>query len=361
MRLGLDLSLGPRRVSGGTPTPTPTPTPAPAFSVSPSISPSSGLVGDTFTASDGTASNTTGYTRRWLLSGTAIGTGTTVTPASAGSLVLEVTATGAGGSTVANSSAVTVSAGPSYDADALSLFAAMTVQPNDTDKGLYNDFIVGLKADGVWARPGWITIFAAHDAQAARLNIKAPSKSYSAANSPAFTVNRGFSGDGVSSYLTMGEALTADGNYALDNSSAGVWCNLQGSATGLRPQFGKIGSGNPATIIRGHDTAGSNESYVMNDATASVARASTGSRTGFRVVSRPSAGVKRSYFNGVPTSNLAVSATGISATAHGILRHDNIYTDDRIAAAFSGAALSDAEVEALYNRLNTFLTAKGAN
>jgi hypothetical protein len=85
--------------------------PAPVFSVNPSISPSSGTAGSTlFTATDGTASNTTSYTRRWLLNAVSIGTGTTVTPASSGTLILEVTATGSGGSTIANSSSVTVSA-----------------------------------------------------------------------------------------------------------------------------------------------------------------------------------------------------------------------------------------------------------
>lgn len=93
------------------PGPTPTPTPAPVFTTQPSISPSSGTAGaTTFTASDGAASNATSYTRRWLLSGTAIGIGGTVLPQSAGSLVLEVTATGLGGSAVANSAAVTVAA-----------------------------------------------------------------------------------------------------------------------------------------------------------------------------------------------------------------------------------------------------------
>lgn len=83
---------------------------APVFSVQPSISPISGSVGTTFTASDGAASNTTSYARRWLLGSTAIGTGTTVTPTGAGSLSLEVTATGPGGTKVATSSAVTVAA-----------------------------------------------------------------------------------------------------------------------------------------------------------------------------------------------------------------------------------------------------------
>ena len=89
-------------------TPTPTPTPAPVFTVQPSISPASGVAGATFTATDGSANNTTGYTRRWLLNGTSIGTGSTVVPVTAGALSLEVTATGPGGSTIATSAAVTV-------------------------------------------------------------------------------------------------------------------------------------------------------------------------------------------------------------------------------------------------------------
>jgi hypothetical protein len=53
----------------------------------------------------------TTYTKRWLLNGTAIGTGTTVLAPTAGTLVLEVTATNANGSTVSLSNPVTVTAG----------------------------------------------------------------------------------------------------------------------------------------------------------------------------------------------------------------------------------------------------------
>ncbi len=89
-----------------------TASPAPAFTAQPTISPTSGPAGTTFTASDGAASNATSYTRRWLLGTTAIGTGTTVTPNAAGSLTLEVTASGPGGTKQATSSAVTVAAAP---------------------------------------------------------------------------------------------------------------------------------------------------------------------------------------------------------------------------------------------------------
>ena len=99
----------------------PAPTPAvPVFTTAPSFSPASGTAGaTTFTASDGAASNASGYTRRWLLSGTSIGTGTTVTPTAAGSLALEVIAHGPGGDSVpATTAAVTVAAAPTLSLSA---------------------------------------------------------------------------------------------------------------------------------------------------------------------------------------------------------------------------------------------------
>ncbi len=85
-------------------------TPSPTLS-KPSISPTSGAVGTTFTATDGIPGNATITGRRWLLGATAIGTGTTVTPNAAGSLTRENTAVGTNGETITSTSnAVTVSA-----------------------------------------------------------------------------------------------------------------------------------------------------------------------------------------------------------------------------------------------------------
>lgn len=102
------------------------PNPAPVFVIQPSISPTSGAAGTTFTANDGQASNATGYTRRWLLDGTSIGTGTTVVPVVAGSLVLEVTAENTVGMATATSAAVGVTSAPVSPAlNALTLSGAL--------------------------------------------------------------------------------------------------------------------------------------------------------------------------------------------------------------------------------------------
>lgn len=105
------------------------PNPAPVFVVQPSISPTSGQVGTTFTANDGQASNATSYSRRWLLDGTSIGTGTTVVPVVAGSLVLEVTAENVAGMVTATSQAVTVAATPTPTASTDMVFFAGSSTP----------------------------------------------------------------------------------------------------------------------------------------------------------------------------------------------------------------------------------------
>lgn len=82
----------------------------PAFNAAPSISPSSGVAGTTFTATDGMVSNGSVVSRRWLLGGVVIGSGLTVVPGVAGALVLENTAVGVGETTVTTSAPVAVAA-----------------------------------------------------------------------------------------------------------------------------------------------------------------------------------------------------------------------------------------------------------
>jgi hypothetical protein len=43
-----------------------------------------------------------------------------------------------------------------------------------------------------------------------------------------------------------------------------------------------------------------------------------------------------------------------------LLRNGDDYTDDRLSAATTGSGLAASEVQALHNRINTFLTNAGA-
>ena len=256
----------------------------------------------------------------------------------------------AGAGTLAG--ALTIVAGPSYDAAAQAYFAAMSVQPDATRKGLLNDLIVGLKADGVWAKLDWLVLLAAHDGQAGRVNAVMPSKVAAAINSPTFTVDRGYAGDGASSYISFTENITAGGNFsgADTDNTLGCWAT---SATATGTTYLMSMQASAQVYVRGNGTTAIGV-RIGSATPVSLATTSPGHFTGTRIGT-----VTTGYIMG----GGAVSATGGSVAISDIaclMRGGATYTAVRIGVAYYGAGLTAAEVAALHARLNTYMTAIGA-
>lgn len=251
--------------------------------------------------------------------------------------------------------------GTSYSAEATAYFAAMSVQPDATRKGLIDTCISGLKTDGVWTKLDWFCLLALGTQQAGLLNAINPAKSVTMPGA-SFVVDRGVKCSAVGNgYVTIGETFNNSPNQFAQNSACvGVWCNLEGSASGgLRNQIGET-LATDRILMNARNDAG-NETFRLNDGTDDTLQANTGSRTGHRTLSRTGAAIKRGFMNGVRTANLTTASVGVGG-GNGCWCRDggNIY-DDRLAAVYSGAGLSDTEVGNLHSRLSTFLTAIGAN
>jgi len=238
---------------------------------------------------------------------------------------------------------------------------SMTVSPTQARRVLLNTFISGLRSDGVLTKLDWLTLFAAHDSQAGLINMIQPTKNWTTVGGiVAFTSDRGYAGDGVASYMSMNETVTAASNMASQNNSTiGIWCNQQNGATGLLPHFSELIAGSRFDI-RARGTSG-NETFKCADGTGDVLRASTLTRVGHRSASRTDAAVKKGYFNGSLTATLTTASTGGGAANGCIAKASTTYCADRFAAFYSGTGLTDAEQTAMHNRLNTYLTAIGAN
>lgn len=247
-------------------------------------------------------------------------------------------------------------------AETADLVARMAVPPSSTRRAQIDALIAGLKADGAWDKLDWLCLMAAHDAQAARLNWRSAAKSLAAVNSPFFTIDRGYAGDGASAYLTLGEWLIAPGNqFARNNASMGLWCNAQGAETGFGYQLGDNG-GNTAQsyiqILAADATA--SDIYRINT-TESVTMSAGTVRTGHRSFTRSGASTSRAYRNGVLVAEGASASTAsVPGASTTLLRRVGNYGRDRLAAFYAGAALADAEMAALHGRLATYLTALGA-
>lgn len=118
------------------------------------------------------------------------------------------------------------SSGPSDSPELKAFLAAMTVQPSPARKAVYAKLINSLKASGVWAKLDWLNLMAAHDEQAGRINAVNPAQVAVAANSPVFTVDRGFTGDGVAAYLDTGMGTPEIVKATRDSIHAGRWCSF---------------------------------------------------------------------------------------------------------------------------------------
>lgn len=108
-----------------------------------------------------------------------------------------------------------------YDPAAQAIFNAFTTPPTEARKALINACVVALKNAGVWTTLDALYMMAAADSQAARINWVSPATfTLSPINSPTFTADRGFTGDGVSSYINTGINLGPAATKAQQNSHA---------------------------------------------------------------------------------------------------------------------------------------------
>lgn len=274
----------------------------------------------------------------------------------AGSLTQSVALSGAAVGRGVLAGTLTVAA--AEDADAAAYLNAQTTAPSSTERSLVDALVRGLKDDGVWNSLDWLTLLAAETQQAALLNVRKPTKTLTTANTPTFTANRGFTGNGTTSYLDLGEPFATTGNLFVQNSaSMGVWANAEG-ATGSKPHIGNIAN-SPRSTISARSTSG-NETFQANDSSTDTLMVSNLSRLGHRAWSRTAAGVKRGFFNGSRTADLTTASVAVNTSNGSLLRSGTSYADDRLAAFWSAAGLTDAQVTAIHNRLNTYLSAKSA-
>lgn len=243
-----------------------------------------------------------------------------------------------------------------YDADAIAYFAAMSSEPDATRKGHLNTLIAGLKADGVWAKLDWLSIFAAHDAQAARLNAINPAQAFTEVNSPVFTADTGYRG-AASSYLNSNWVPNADAvNFTLNAASMGGWSLTDANTTGAA-----MGTGTRDVLM----VRNSGFMYAALGSTASTPDyISNATSLGYFSLCRETSNDGQAYMGASELGSDAISKTTIAldtVSMKGLAQSgSSIDTNRTYSALFWGGYLTAADNTALRSRLSTYLTAVGA-
>lgn len=251
---------------------------------------------------------------------------------------------------------------PSYSAEALALFARFTTPPDDARKVVINNLIVALKGAGVWAKFDAFYMMAGADAQAARRNWIADIYNPTAVSSPTFTADRGYTGNGSSSYLNSNfnpaTAVTPkltqnSGHFALTTlnsraANAGTAGQYSGSGLFISPFY---------TIPGGTARGGANDSETAGF--ASVAQSN--SRL---LVSRTGATTKAMYQNGAVIATSSQASAALSSNDLFLLALNTgaagNFCADQEAHASIGSGLTAGEVAAYDAAVLTYFQAVGA-
>lgn len=246
-----------------------------------------------------------------------------------------------------------------YSAEATAVFAAMPTQPDTTRKGVIDAAIVGLKADGVWSLLDMLQVYAAHtDCATGGVDWVVPSRVLTKTATPVFTVDRGYQTDGSTSYFDTGYNPSGSSNFVQDSAFWGLWTRDDIAITSGGSGWFDGTDGvviNPRTNTNVH-------SYRINHASSTTSGASVNS-IGWHVANRSASNVTQFYKNGTQVGS-AGAAVSTAVNNHtlliGAIQAATPSQNRQFAAAAAGASLNATQHTALYNRLQTYMTAVGA-
>jgi hypothetical protein len=243
------------------------------------------------------------------------------------------------------------------DPDSTALFARMTVQPTEPRKVLYSDFIVAMKAGGVWAKRDTVYLLAAHDAQAARLNVRQNAFNCAEVLAPTFTTDRGYTSAGNGSFLdTTYAPATSGGLWVLNSASLAAYMNTNVDDT-TGPIVSFSGSGSLAFV---NPRSAGGAFAGLNDGGFTVIASGVTTSVGYSAATRQVSTEIRTRLGGVNRTQAAAASVALATGTISIGGRAGESTPGRIAYAASGSGLSDAEMAAEETAVLTYLTAIGA-
>lgn len=243
--------------------------------------------------------------------------------------------------------------------EAAALFGRFTSPPSADRRAQINAVFVAGKRDGWLAKLDAMYVMAAADSQAARLNWVQTLYTLTEVAAPTFTVDRGYTGNGTSSYLDTGfDPSLGTGMQQQDSAHISSYVlNDVASDTAI-----DIGQASAAmTYIRSRRAGTNVMRGQISQASASDFALSPVTSVGHSMASRLSASGISGYKDGVLLGFSSVASVPLSSATFNLLRGNAAnYSTRQIAAATIGAGLSGAEVLSMRAALLTYLQAVGA-
>lgn len=241
-----------------------------------------------------------------------------------------------------------------YRADSLALFARMTTQPDATRKEAYDTFYAEAETSGVLAYLDFLYIFAAHDEQAACLNLIADQYNATPVNSPTFVADGYYQGNGTSSYLDTGfnPTTAVSPKFAQNTALIGVWSGTNSVST-TAYDMGQVGSTQIGL------NCGYNSTNMAGGCNANPSQfANTGSSIGNFLCYRTDGGGQMARRDGTYINWMSAASSAPGNSNFSIMRRNTTYSSRKMLAAYAGRFGGN---QALFDTaLRNFLTTVGA-
>lgn len=235
----------------------------------------------------------------------------------------------------------------SFDANYQAILNYATAQgytlPSVNQRISQNALLVSLKNAGIWNKLDTFACFVTNgDTNFALIDWKRLSQ-YTAINSPTFSSNQGFTGNGTSSYISSNfNPVTQGLNYTLNNASRYIYTFtltgiMDGIETGAENRMSNIG-----TLQRINQGVRTTTSYSFD----------TGA--GMKSIHRENS-TNIELFSGTVQSSRLVNSFIMESSNQLISRSGTVYSTNRFGMYAMGASLI-SENTAFVNAFNTYLT-----
>lgn len=243
------------------------------------------------------------------------------------------------------------------------LVSRMKVQPTSARLRIIDGLITDLQDCGVWDKLDALYLFAAHDVQAARLNWKSSVvRDAVSVNSPVFEVDRGFTGDGYSSYIDTN--TNAVFQYVGVDYPLYVEYQATSATFGVYSRTGTSSAAIDASIVGGTAlTTNSSDTFSarMNSNEGNRVLVSNDGRAVGLFAATRSGSTGYLYRDGVLKGSGTLGTAALPTTSANFLRGDlESLSARQLAAGFWGAALTETEHADLNIALSIYLSAIGA-
>jgi len=265
---------------------------------------------------------------------------------------INIISDGAGGYTLVSSKQGAQPTQVTYDTSTNTLVTAMSVAPSTARKNAMNSFIVGLKQAGLWDTISTLHILAAHDEQAGRLNWVNPGQITLTNSSAVFEVDRGFTGNGTSSYLDYGVGLASLPLITINNHTMLFRSRTDNNSNGR--DMGTIAGVNSYVSGR-NSTALNTRAHAETVETFTVANS-----IGLYGFARGASGTYNMLRNGVFVSPKTIASSTFGTGNVSLLRSGGFYSVRQCASAINATAWTEAQFLSYYNLEQAYLLSVGA-